>query len=993
MSPLLERTSFAQGWVPDADALQAPANGLLRADNCVLDELGIIGLRQGSLTLNAYGGDVHSLYTAVLNATRYRFVGVVDNVFVNTGFLSAMSGAGDVSFGSHRGQVLFARGSTTKKYDGATLRKWGIGMTGAVVSVTPAAPDTKTFATCDTAEAPAFVFTEDDGTGPTFTTGQDGTANGAIILNPNDTTQRGTMTKTFATAQDFSVYDGGTAGGDDDVLELYVYSPEPKDLLAVDIAVDVNASSTNAFQDDYYFGSFQSGVTAALAPVAPAGSRSRNGAPVVGAAVSRIRTDKPVLNAGWSKLQIRRGDMLRVGTTALKGWNTVKAVRITITTLGSVGVTFDRIRIVSQRMLGPYQWAYVYAFNSGSYVGLSAPSAFSTAVAVNTQSTGITIAADAARDTQVNEVWLYRSGGALDQFYRVAVKTGVVPGAIAITDTLSDADALIANLPLQTDNAPPPANIIGIAGPYYDRLFALTASALYPSRQLNPDSFASGQVVAVGGADEVAYWVKRSLGGLYVGTSKDIYRLEGTGAELPDGTVDFTFMPLNIDHPPIGDAVAQDGNRLIYLAADGWRTVAGAGSQLLVGATSLLYKGYTRHGVGPVQLTGGRFRPTIAKGQLLVVTPEAGATTSSPVLYRHAPLVTSWYRHVYPTALRCLYTEPDGTVLAGDSAGVVRQLDIGTADDGVGIPVTIWTKVDANDQHFNRKDVIDVRVQLDTGAATASVAVHFDGSATAVATVLAAQTPLGVTAAPLNNLPAFSQVQLRLTGSFTAFRFAAFGVQHTALPVPFVGKLTPSDRGDPHLKTLSGFQLRLCTLGVPRVLTPILDGVAQTPLTVTSGIDDPIDVTYTFPAPVTAVDVTVSVDGDVELYAYAPIVTFRRPLGVRSYDTGPIVVSDLDLLWLRAIRVKVNAGADLTITAYMDSQALATVVGVVTPGIDTVVVVPVGRACVGRVVRLVMTSTAPFFPYYLEIVRRQSGLGTEKGHQRYPLALETGGVA
>jgi hypothetical protein len=128
------------------------------------------------------------------------------------------------------------------------------------VTVTPAAPDTKTFATCDIGEAPAFVFTEDDGVGPTFTTGQDGTANGAIILNPSDTTKRGTMTKTFATDQDFSVYDGGTAATDNDFLELYVYTPDPNDVLAIDVMVDVNSSSTNAFQDDYYFGSFQSGA-------------------------------------------------------------------------------------------------------------------------------------------------------------------------------------------------------------------------------------------------------------------------------------------------------------------------------------------------------------------------------------------------------------------------------------------------------------------------------------------------------------------------------------------------------------------------------------------------------------------------------------------------------------------------------------------------------------------------------------------------------------
>jgi hypothetical protein len=82
--------------------------------------------------------------------------------------------------------------------------------------------------------------------------------------------------------------------------------------------------------------------------------------------------------------------------------------------------------------------------------------------------------------------------------------------------------------------------------------------------------------------------VRKALGGLYVGTSKDIYLLEGTGGELPDGTIDFTLRPLNIDHPPISEAVAQEGNLMVYLADDGWRAMGGAGSTLLSGLTSIL---------------------------------------------------------------------------------------------------------------------------------------------------------------------------------------------------------------------------------------------------------------------------------------------------------------------------------------------------------------------------------------------------------------------
>lgn len=1004
----LQRHTFARGWMPDADPSHGPVDALLRMDNLTLDELGVVALRQGSALLSTLAdADLHSLYTEVLNGVRYRMAGATDTVYANanaitTAIKTGMAGAGDVVFGGHQGQILFARGSSKWKYDGTTVRPWGLAQTGGLPTVIPATVDSKTFATCDSAESPAFVVNE--GAAATFGSAQDGSSGtGSIVVTTLPTTQRTAFTRTFAAPADFTVYDAGTVGTDDDLLTLWVYVPEPGNFLSLDVMIDVNAGSVHAFENDYYIGSFVgtdtslaadgatiSGTTPALTPAQ--GARVRGNAPVIGVAVSRIRNDKPVANAGWSRLAIRKSQMKRVGASAGKGWNTVTAIRLVVTTKSIMSLAFDNIRMESARLYGPYQWAYVLARNNGTYVGLSAPSALSASTTLQSQSASVTAPADASRDTQANELWLFRRGGQLETFYRVAVQTAISGFAsISITDTLSDQDALIVGITMEADNGVPPADIISIAGPYFDRIFALTSDGmLWPSRRLNPDSFATGQAIRVAGAEETPYWVKKGAGGLYIGTSKDIYRLSGDGAELPDGTINFRKDPMNVDHPPIADGLAQDGNLLIFIANDGWRAFTGEGTRSLVGDTSLLYRGLTRHGVESVNLTSGRFRAAIAKGQLVALTPEGGNSSSTNVVYRHVPRADGWYRHRYPASFRTLHREPDGTLLAGDTAGNVWQLDTGTQDNGSNIAVTLWTKVDALDQDFNRKDAVDLRLQLDTGGVSGAVAVHYEGSETPVTSVAVAQTGLGIVATPLSGLAAFRQVQLRLTGSFAAFRFASFGIDHTSLPIPFVGTLTPSDRGDPHLKTLSGFQLRLCTQGVSRILTPILDGVAQTPLTVTTDLDDPLDVTYTFPAPITGVDFELLVDGDIELYAWAPIVTFRRPLGVRSYDTGPIVVGDRDLVWLRQIRVKVNAGADLSVVAYVDSIAYPVITGHVTPGADTIVPIDVGRSCVGRVIRLVITSAIPFFPYYVEVVRRTTGLGTEKPHQRYPLTLDTG---
>src|SRR6185295_14025747 len=231
-------------------------------------------------------------------------------------------------------------------------------------------------------------------------------------------------------------------------------------------------------------------------------------------------------------LQVRRGDMLRVGNTSGKDWKTVKAIRITVTTTTLTEVRLDALRLVQAPLFGDYKWAYVYVYNTGTYTAKSAPSALSAETHLQSAGATVTAPADASRDSQVNEIWLYRMGENLDAFYRVQVSTGVSgTGSVAIADTLSDVDALILNIRLESDNVPPPDTILDIEGPYYDRTFALTASGLYPSRRLNPDSFASGQVITVAGADETALWVRKALGGLYIGTTKDVYNLDGDGAE------------------------------------------------------------------------------------------------------------------------------------------------------------------------------------------------------------------------------------------------------------------------------------------------------------------------------------------------------------------------------------------------------------------------------------------------------------------------------
>ena len=70
--------------------------------------------------------------------------------------------------------------------------------------------------------------------------------------------------------------------------------------------------------------------------------------------------------------------------------------------------------------------------------------------------------------------------------------------------------------------------------------------------------------------------------------------------ELPDGTMNVTVRGLGIKQPPTQDAFALDGVNLWYIARDGLRKLAGTSLSLENGWLDLLFQGYTRYGIPPI---------------------------------------------------------------------------------------------------------------------------------------------------------------------------------------------------------------------------------------------------------------------------------------------------------------------------------------------------------------------------------------------------------
>jgi hypothetical protein len=255
MAEHAQRT-FARGWMPDADAVNAPADALLRADNLILDELGVLALRQGSAKINidvAPQLDVHSLFTIIRNGTRLQYAAGGGEIYRNGNVNilgGTMAGTGDVSFGSYLGQTFFARSTSKFKDDGTTVRNWGIAMTGGIPTVTdPIEADFREFATWDIEETADHAIEEDDGAGLAYDDGHDGDPEGAVVIIPSTSSGRAIVTRTFPLPEDFSTHEGGREMTLEDILTVYMFSQSPNLVRNIILQIDVNDGT---FQTDVY---------------------------------------------------------------------------------------------------------------------------------------------------------------------------------------------------------------------------------------------------------------------------------------------------------------------------------------------------------------------------------------------------------------------------------------------------------------------------------------------------------------------------------------------------------------------------------------------------------------------------------------------------------------------------------------------------------------------------------------------------------------------
>jgi len=562
----------------------------------------------------------------------------------------------------------------------------------------------------------------------------------------------------------------------------------------------------------------------------------------------------------WGHLAVTRGQFTRVGSTAGRDWSTIRGFKVVYTVVQGTTKRLGVDAAVwagggSRALTGTYNVGYRFArtfkdTNGGTvYTELSPMSPISTAVVLNQQTMQVSISAFAlnARDPQADSIWIYVKGGwCAANYYRFAITSASIRQGMTIDDLTtpsgsnfntpekqmrldsfgftvnaqdpsgpsgpsdlqvvvmkSEMEAMIDNVTYEPGTVGPPDNIIGIAGPWANRLFCLTSEGwVYPSSLKNHSTFSLYHAHTLDlRRYGTPYWIVSTANGITVGCSKDIVQLVGDASES-NNHVNINLYPqaMGVANPPVDRSVCVDGNAIIYRSADGLMSLVGASfSPIPDTGMSLLWQNKDRNGIQSFNVSAGRFRLAVDNHNLYMLAPE-GDDVDPTACWKWDAVAQEWLRYTYNEPLLALHREATGRLLAGTADGDVLEIENGQSDNGNPISIYVVTPFDDDSNPRSRKDAADIQIQCDTGGAYGTLNLLKDGSNVASYSQQFYCLGPDVFRADARSFGRFLRAQVEITGAFSTFALHSYGLSYRSLP-PMVmvldcGYLTPSDASE-----------------------------------------------------------------------------------------------------------------------------------------------------------------------------------------------------
>jgi hypothetical protein len=831
----LTRTAWPLGYTPSADPINGDVTGLVRMDNCYLDELGVLSLVQGiqKLTPSTLSAFPYRIYSKILSANTeaiWASLGLDSSQIIRTAkgdFSDTVvigAGTNKAAFGDCLGQVICFAGSTRLKDSSTKVNNLGL--------MTPAPP------TVNNVSQPTLNIT---GTYTAVVGTEKLVDDNSIYMLTTATNVQGIALNTLSGNLDSEFVGGGASKfPGNDTIQFDFVPDDPTQITTLRIEFLVGNNCTYLYDFD----------------------------------VTTLSQGPQQLTTVWAT----RGTFTRFGRNPLNNWATVNAVRFTVQSntqqnfdIGNVIITGG----VKGQITGDYTYIQVNVNDNGYY---QAKSPVSSPTALQTVLNGEVILTPSGGEAQVNQIWLFRNGGTLDQYYRVGTTTPGVP----FTDSLADADILEIDLPLNPfllttlagDANSINDTIYGVEGLLFDRMLYMGKGFVYFSDTLNPDAVDSRYTIkAFGDPSEVNLWLKKLTNNVCIlGTNKNLYELTGTFQPLPDGTLDVAINPLGENHPPITDNVCASQGNIFYIAADGVRNTTGSNSNYFSPQLRLLFQGENRADVPPFVISAFADYPmTIGKTRFLCSIP---STDGSQRLFVY-DLVNQYWRFEYTNPITLFCTQTDRVLLGyndfnGDGGGSIYEMDKGlgfTDNNGnliSGLGLEIRTIFDHNQQPRNRKDTFTLKLIVDTGNLPCSVYIAHDVNNTSMpwlneyAWVGDFQTN-GLTTVyfPLNAFTLGFRYSLRIVDknsetttsapALLKFKLYEMTIEYDPRPEQLdYMRIQPSNLGTISRKRMVNYAFVIDTLGNNITFTPLIDNSNTGILPTSRAFSTPAKQTYIY---------------------------------------------------------------------------------------------------------------------------------------------------
>lgn len=804
----LTRNNWQGGWLPSDDATNGRNNGLLRMDNCRLDENNIVSLCPGTRKIGTeYPGFIHSLYSTYFNAAKKRFLGlgtgdvVLVEDEVQTQVLLEAGHPEYAAFNTAYGHVFIGSADKLVKFDGVTPLPVGLTKPakpaveredGPYEEILPGSALASAIVVDGTNEAPQID---------------------SFQFDTLDTVGSIKMTYNVNAA----VFFGGVQGTENDRFQFSVRIGESTKLKKVRVSFimdDVDAPSnyyTFEWSNDIIPSPFNAG------------------------------------NNVWSKLNCRRKDFERLGADSTYGWENIIGARVEFETTGIITVIAALgVMLGSEEgpLDGEYEYTVVSAHNNGKYTARSAVGFISDKIRPYNGRVRVTI--PASPEMGVNEYWLFRRSAEpqidvtppgtpqrLERFYRVAI----IPNNGDYIDEISDQDVLregvsvdfrLRSMSEVTDY------VLAISPVLVDRVLYVTPNEIIISDSENPDAYNPLHSIRLSSNSFEIPLFLANIGPneCILGTTLDLYRIGGTFRELPDGTLDVYKVALGVGFPPISRSFIIDGSGILYTSSQGISRYNGTNLEIIQGEIKLLLEEEERYEFPGINIIPGGvalYAIAVYHGQIWACMNMKNGDRVA-LIYDQV----NKYWHARGIQAITLLVEDDGMFIGGfgGSAGnFLREINVGTLlDEEDPHPVYILTVYDDNGQPRNRKDTFTLKLIADTGNDPVEIALSKDNGPF----VIVATSQFNGMTEKLFNLGDISALQLgkryalRIKGEVSAFQLSQFTIEYDARPEQLTYLRIPnSNLNTQSRKRFINYPLIIDTLGANVDLYPLIDNIQQ----------------------------------------------------------------------------------------------------------------------------------------------------------------------